>query len=96
MAGCENSNPGRPPDDVRGALLTAHGAARLRVVGPTPTLVPVLKVLREVSGASLPDAREHADELRGDGMVGTLTEMEFLGMHLRRRGVPVEVKVGRN
>lgn len=96
VAGCENSNPGRPPEDVRDALLTAHGAARLRVVGPMPSLVPVLKVLREVSGASLPDARDHAAELRGDGMVGTLTEMEFLRMHLRRRGVPVDVEVGTN
>ncbi|WP_232246292.1 hypothetical protein [Kitasatospora mediocidica] len=94
MAGCEDSSPGRPPEDVRKALLTAHGPARLRVVGPMPSLVPALKVLREVSGASLPDARKQVDELRRGGLVGTLTEMEFLRLRLRRLGVPVDVEFG--
>ncbi|WP_344465777.1 hypothetical protein [Kitasatospora kazusensis] len=94
MTGCEYSGPGTPPDDVRDALLAAHGPARLRVVGPLPSLVPVLKVLREVSGASLSDAREQADGLSRIGLTGTLTEMEFLGARLRRRGLPADVEVG--
>ncbi|MDH6129629.1 hypothetical protein P3T39_006618 [Kitasatospora sp. GP82] len=96
MAGCENAGPGRPPEDVRNALLAAHGPARLRMAGPMPSLLPVLKVLREVFGASVHDAREQADELRRDGLVGTLPEMEFLRIRLRRRGVPVAVEVGTN
>ncbi|GCE01834.1 hypothetical protein EHYA_09608 [Embleya hyalina] len=47
---CEHAGPGPAPDDVREALLAAHGPVRLRVVDPLPGLVPALKVFREVSG----------------------------------------------
>ncbi|MDH6120258.1 hypothetical protein ABH930_006220 [Kitasatospora sp. GAS204A] len=96
LAGCENAGPGRPPEDVRNALLAAHGAARLRVAGPMPSLLSALKVLREVFGASLREAREQADELRREGLVGTRAEMEFLAVRLRRRGVPVGVEACTN
>ncbi|MFD9791421.1 hypothetical protein ACFWXK_10770 [Streptomyces sp. NPDC059070] len=88
---CEHAGPGPAPDDVRQALLAAHGPARLRLVDPLPSLVPALKVFREVSAASLPRARELAGELSDDRLVGTLSEMEFLKARLLRRGVRVDV-----
>lgn len=89
---CEHSGPGKAPEDVRSALLAEHGPSRLRVVGPAPSPVSVLKVLREVWGVSLPQARELADELTDTGLVGTLAEMEFLKTRLRSRGVAAEVR----
>ncbi|MEU3739812.1 hypothetical protein AB0E78_22365 [Streptomyces sp. NPDC032198] len=88
---CEHAGPEAAPDDVRQALLAAHGLARLRLVGPLPSLVPAMKVFREVSGASLPRARELVRELSHDGLVGTLSEMEFLKDRMELRGVPVDV-----
>nr|WSW69943.1 hypothetical protein OG461_29165 [Streptomyces sp. NBC_00995] len=88
---CEHAGGGPAPDDVREALLAAHGPVRLRPVAPVPGLVPVLKVLREVSAASLSRARELAGELTCDGLVGTLPEMEFLKARLLLRGVHVDI-----
>ncbi|WP_225813764.1 hypothetical protein [Streptomyces spinosus] len=51
-----------------------------------------MKVLREISAASLSRARELARELSHDGLVGTLTEMEFLAIRLRRRGVHADIE----
>ncbi|MEW1845937.1 hypothetical protein AB0392_48985 [Nonomuraea angiospora] len=90
---CEHPDSGEPPEDVRSALLAAHGPSRLRVVGPVPNLVSVLKVLREVWEVPLPQARELADELTHAGLVGTLAEMEFLQTRLRGRGVAAEVNL---
>ncbi|MFJ2808674.1 hypothetical protein [Kitasatospora sp. NPDC087271] len=88
---CEHTGPGRAPDDVREALLAAHGPVRLQLAGPIPSLVPALKVVREVSAASLPQARELVGELCRDGLVGTLSEMEFLKARLQLRGVHADV-----
>lgn len=88
---CEHTGPGRAPDDVREALLSAHGPVRLQLAGPIPSLVPALKVVREVSAASLPQARELVGELCRDGLVGTLSEMEFLKARLQLRGVHADV-----
>ncbi|MEY9969050.1 hypothetical protein ABIA33_007137 [Streptacidiphilus sp. MAP12-16] len=88
---CEDSGPGTAPDDVREALLAAHGPARLRLTGPMPSLVPALKVFREVSAVSLSRARELVSELSGDGLEGTLSEMEILMARLRTRGIPVDI-----
>ncbi|MFH8886385.1 hypothetical protein [Streptomyces californicus] len=88
---CEHAGPGPAPDEVREALLSAHGAVRLRLVGSVPALVPALKVFREISAVSLSRARELVGELSRDGLVGTLPEMEFLKVRLRTRGVPVDV-----
>lgn len=88
---CEDSGPGTAPDHVREALLAANGPARLRLTGPMPSLVPALKVFREVSAVSLSRARELVGELSGDGLEGTLPEMEFLMARLRARGVPVKI-----
>lgn len=88
---CEHAGPGPAPDDVREALLAAHGPVGLRLVGSVPSLVPALKVFREVAADSLSRARELVGELSHDGLVGTLSEMEFLKARLRARGVPVDV-----
>lgn len=88
---CEHSGPEAAPDHVRQALVAAHGSVRLRLAGPVPSLVPVLKVLREVSAASLPQARELAGELRRDGLVGTLSEMELLKDKLHAAGVQADL-----
>lgn len=88
---CEHAGRGPAPDDVREALLAAHGPVRLRLVAPVPGLVPVLKVIREVSAVSLSRARELVGELGRDGLVGTLSEMEFLKARLQLRGVHVDI-----
>ncbi|MFF8532271.1 hypothetical protein ACN6K9_006771 [Streptomyces sp. SAS_267] len=44
-----------------------------------------------MSAASLARARELVGELSHDGLVGTLSEMEFLKALLQLRGVPVDV-----
>ncbi|XMN11049.1 hypothetical protein ACK8N7_36045 [Streptomyces griseobrunneus] len=89
---CEHAGPGRPaPDDVREALLTAHGPARLRLAGPVPSLVPAAKVLREVAATSLSRALELAGELSQVGLVGTVSEMEFLKVRLQLRGVHTDI-----
>lgn len=88
---CEHAGPGPAPDDVREALLTAHGPVRLRLAGPVSRLVPAAKVLREVAATSLSRALGLAGELSQDGLVGTLPEMEFLRVRLRLRGVHTEI-----
>ncbi|MDY0814711.1 hypothetical protein [Kitasatospora purpeofusca] len=89
---CEHAGPGTAPDDEwRQALLAANGAARLRLVRPVPSLVQAMKVFRDVSGVSLPQARGLVEQLSSDGVVGTLAEMEFLKTRLQLRGIPVDV-----
>ncbi|WP_331769380.1 hypothetical protein OG948_37010 (plasmid) [Embleya sp. NBC_00888] len=88
---CEYAGRGTAPDDVREALLAAHGPARLRLVPPMPSLVPALKVFREVSAVSLSQARELVENLSHDGVAGTLPEMEFLKTRLQLHGVPVDI-----
>lgn len=88
---CQHAGPGPAPNYVREALLSAHGSVRLRLVGSAPSLVPALKVFREISAASLSHARELVGELIHDGLVGTLSEMEFLKAQLQVRGFPVDV-----
>ncbi|MEW2140006.1 hypothetical protein AB0892_26035 [Streptomyces sp. NPDC005409] len=60
-------------------------------MGPVPSLVPALKVFREISATSLSRARELVEELTRDGLVGTSSEMELLKARLQRRGLPVDV-----
>ncbi|MEV0257269.1 hypothetical protein AB0H82_23820 [Streptomyces sp. NPDC050732] len=88
---CEHAGPEPAPEEVREALLAAHGPSRLRLVGSVPSLVPALKVLREVSEASLPQARELVRKLSHEGLVGTLPEMEFLKARLQLRGVHADL-----
>ncbi|MFJ2055653.1 hypothetical protein ACIOMM_06885 [Streptomyces sp. NPDC087908] len=88
---CEHAGAEPAPDDVRAALLAAHGPVRLRLVGPLPSRLPALKVVREVLSVPLPRAGELVEELSREGLEGTAAEMEFLGDRLRRGGVPVDV-----
>ncbi|MYS84046.1 hypothetical protein GTZ85_28425 [Streptomyces sp. SID5474] len=88
---CEHAGRGTAPDEVREALLAAHGPATLRLPHPVPSLLPALKVLREVSAVSLSQARELVEKLSHDGVAGTLPEMEFLKTRLQLRGVPVDI-----
>ncbi|MFE1479231.1 hypothetical protein ACFW6N_36030 [Streptomyces cyaneofuscatus] len=84
---CGHAGPGPAPDDVREALLTAHGPVRLRLACPVPSLGPVMKVLRESAAISLSQARELAEDLSQEGLAGTLQEMEFLKARLQLRGI---------
>jgi hypothetical protein len=89
---CEHTGSGAAPvDERREALLAANGPARLRLAGPVSSLVPALKVFREISAVTLPQARELVEELRRDGVVGTLSEMELLKTRLQPRGIPTEI-----
>ncbi|GHF39906.1 hypothetical protein GCM10018790_16870 [Kitasatospora xanthocidica] len=91
---CEQFGPGPVPQDVREALLTAHGPARLRLTGPPASPVAALRAIREGSEASLSRARELLAELTGFGLSGTAVEMAYWRARLAERGVTAEVTVG--
>ncbi|WP_244809753.1 MULTISPECIES: hypothetical protein [Streptomyces] len=88
---CEEGG-GETPEEIRQALLIAHGPARLRLLDARASLVPVLKALREIWDLPFFQARERAGELMEHGLVGTLVEMEFVASRLRGRQVAVEVQ----
>ncbi|MFD8726157.1 hypothetical protein ACFV2H_51705 [Streptomyces sp. NPDC059629] len=92
VAGCEQDSGGATPEEIRQALLTEHGPARLRLIEPEASRVTVLRVLREVHELSLAQARVMAEELRTTGLVGTLVEMELMAAQLRHRSVTVTVE----
>ncbi|MFJ3786142.1 hypothetical protein ACWDXD_31860 [Streptomyces sp. NPDC003314] len=89
---CEQDSGPVTPEDIRQALLQAHGAVRLRLSGQTPRVVGVLRALRGARELSLAAARAQAAQLAGDGLVGTLVEMEILAVHLRRRNIAVGIE----
>ncbi|GAA3934956.1 hypothetical protein GCM10022244_49130 [Streptomyces gulbargensis] len=90
---CEQGTGPKTPEDVRQALLRAHGAACLRLVPDgAPQGVRVLLALREEGGLSLADARPTAERLMAGGLVGTSVEMEVLATRLRRRGLEAVVR----
>ncbi|ATW52368.1 hypothetical protein CGZ69_01675 [Streptomyces peucetius subsp. caesius ATCC 27952] len=89
---CEQGSGPATPENIRQALLQAHGPARLRLSGDVPNLVPVLQALRSARALSLGEARAQAAELAGTGLIGTLVEMEVLAAHLRRRAIAVSVE----
>ncbi|MDX2561214.1 hypothetical protein PV371_16320 [Streptomyces sp. TX20-6-3] len=89
---CEEDSGPITPESIRQALLQAHGPARLRLSGDTPSLVPVLQALRSARELSLGEARAQATELAETGLTGTLVEMEILAVHLRRRAIAVSVE----
>lgn len=90
-AWCEEDSGPVTPEGIRQALLRVHGPARLRLSGDVPSLVPVLRALREARDLSLGEARAQAVRLADDGLLGTLVEMEVLALFLRGRGVDVTV-----
>lgn len=90
---CEMDTGPVTPEHIRQALLREHGPARLRLAADPPSLVPVLKALRDADdGLSLGEARARAARLLAGGLLGTLVEMEVLALHLRGRAVPVAVE----
>nr|WP_237554943.1 hypothetical protein [Streptomyces sp. SID4948] len=76
-AWCETGT-GPAPEEVRQALLAEHGAARLRLAAKNTSLVPVLRILREMHHLSLDEARLTAADLTGPGLIGTSVEMAHL------------------
>ncbi|MFD8755549.1 hypothetical protein ACFV0O_31930 [Kitasatospora sp. NPDC059577] len=91
---CEHSGPEAIPADVRDALLTAHGPARLRLAGPLTDPVAALRALREGTSAPLQEARALLAELRDFGLSGTAAEMAYWKALLAGRGVAAEVADG--
>ncbi|MFB8077411.1 hypothetical protein [Streptomyces sp. NPDC056013] len=89
---CEQDCGPVTPENIRQALLQAHGAARLRLSGDVPSLVPVLQALRSAQELSLGEARAQAAQLVETGFIGTLVEMEILAVHLRKRAIQVSVE----
>lgn len=92
VAWCEQDSDGATPEEIRQALLTEHGPARLRLMEPEASRVTVLRVLREVHDLSLAQARAMAEELRTTGLVGTFVEMELIAAQLRHRSVAVAIE----
>ncbi|BDD72811.1 MULTISPECIES: hypothetical protein [Streptomyces] len=88
---CEQGSGPVTPEYIRHALLQVHGPAQLRLTGEAPSLVLVLKALREAQELPMGEARARAAQLAASGLVGTLVEMEFLAIHLRKQAVAVAV-----
>ncbi|MFE4972472.1 hypothetical protein ACFRAR_10155 [Kitasatospora sp. NPDC056651] len=91
---CDDWGQEAAPQDVREALLTIHGPARLRLAGPLDDPVSALRILREDSGTGLRKVRELLDELKGSGLSGTAVEMAYLRARLAERGIAAEVTDG--
>ncbi|MFE1957521.1 hypothetical protein [Streptomyces sp. NPDC059479] len=89
---CEQGTGAASPDEIREALLAAHGPARLRIVDAESSLVPVLRALREMLHLSLHEARAMATTLKETGLVGTLVEMQFIADGLQRRSVATAIE----
>ncbi|WP_328535077.1 hypothetical protein [Streptomyces sp. NBC_00344] len=87
VAWCEQDSGGETPEEIRQALLTEHGPARLRLTEPVASPVVVLRTLREVHALTLAQAQSLADQLRTTGLVGTLVEMELIASRLRHHSV---------
>ncbi|MET8124504.1 hypothetical protein ABZV67_05620 [Streptomyces sp. NPDC005065] len=89
---CEQDKGGATPEEIRNALLVEHGPARLRLAGDESSLVAVLRVLREILGLPLGQARVMASALQETGLVGTLVEMELIADGLQRRSVTTTIE----
>ncbi|MEU9663546.1 hypothetical protein [Streptomyces chartreusis] len=92
VAWCEQDSGGETPEEIRQALLSERGPARLRLIVPETSPVAVLRAFREVHGLTLTQAKALADELKTTGLVGTLVEMEFIAARLRQRSVRATVE----
>ncbi|MFD8735925.1 hypothetical protein ACFV06_13535 [Streptomyces sp. NPDC059618] len=87
VAWCEQDSGSETPEDIRQALLSEHGPARLRLTWPETSPVAVLRALRELQGLTLTQAKALAGELKATGLVGTLVEMEFVAAQLWQHSV---------
>ncbi|WP_328626315.1 hypothetical protein OHA88_18380 [Streptomyces sp. NBC_00353] len=89
---CEQDTGGATPEEIRNALLVQHGPAQLRLADDASSLVPVLRVLREILRLPMDGARVMASALQETGLVGTLVEMEFIADGLQRRSVATTIE----
>ncbi|WP_030915823.1 hypothetical protein [Streptomyces sp. NRRL B-24720] len=89
---CEQDTGGATPAEIRNALLAEHGPARLCLADDVSSLVPVLRVLREMLRLSLGQARVMATMLQEAGLAGTLVEMELIADGLQRRSVATTIE----
>lgn len=89
---CEHDTGGVTPEEIRDALLSEHGAARLRLADNESNLVSVVRALRDVLDLSLYQARATTRTLKETGIVGTLVEMEFIAAGLHRRSVATTIE----
>ncbi len=89
---CEQDTGGATPEEIRQALLAEHGPARLHLADDEPSLVPILRVLRETLHLPLGQARTMASDLKETGLVGTLVEMELIAAGLLRRSVATTIE----
>ncbi|MEU9030931.1 hypothetical protein AB0D46_26150 [Streptomyces sp. NPDC048383] len=96
IAWCAEDSGGETPEEIRQALLSEHGPARLRLIGPEIGPVAVLRALREMHGLTLTQAKALADELKTTGLMGTLVEMELIAARLRQRSVMAVVERNRD
>ncbi|MET9398781.1 hypothetical protein [Kitasatospora sp. NPDC002965] len=89
-AWCE-TDTGSAPEEIRQALLTKHGAARLRLANQDASLVPVLRALREMQHLSPGEARRMTTDFKEVGLVGTSVEVAYLAQGLHNRSVAVTI-----
>ncbi|WP_327422562.1 hypothetical protein OG763_21855 [Streptomyces sp. NBC_01230] len=89
---CEQDTGGATPEEIRNALLVEHGPAQLRLADDASSLVPVLRVLREMLRLPLGQARVMASALQETGLVGTLVEMELIADGLQHRSVATTIE----
>ncbi|MEU6707775.1 hypothetical protein [Streptomyces wuyuanensis] len=89
---CDRDTGPVTPDRIRQPLLRAHGPARLRLTDGGARPARVMAALREAADLTLPEARARAAALADGELTGTLVEMEFLALHLRRRAIAATVE----
>ncbi|MFH8484867.1 hypothetical protein [Streptomyces longisporoflavus] len=76
---------------VRAQLLSEHGAATLRVVGPSAKKkVVIMRVLRAELGIGLMSAKAVLGSVLNGDRSGTLPETELLARKLRASGIAAE------
>ncbi|MEU6764032.1 hypothetical protein ABZ916_16090 [Streptomyces sp. NPDC046853] len=78
------------PSERRAQLLSEHGAATLRVIGPSARRVVIMRVLRAELGTDLAGAKSVLGSVLEGGYSGTLPEMELLARKLRAAGITAE------
>nr|WP_229870438.1 hypothetical protein [Streptomyces longisporoflavus] len=79
------------PSERRAQLLAEHGAATLRVIGPSAKKrVVIMRVLRAELGIDLVSAKAALGSVLNGDHSGTLPEMELLARKLRASGIAAE------
>lgn len=81
---------GAAPAHVRDLLSERHGVEYLKVMREPEKKGVLLKVYREVFGASIREAQEFSRDVTASGHEGTRVEVHLLARLLRERGVNVE------